>query len=133
VGGIPEPATLAAGRRLGGQGGTSGTSLTSAHILLVSKNKSMQQSGLDTARRLFLPPPASINAGPRSASPETNAGSGLSSGAEASVVADVESAFDWPPGERRKYESALGVFEMPELSAMTAEELASAAHQGCLG
>jgi len=133
MGGIPEPATLAAGRRLGGQGGTSGTSLTSAHILFGSNNKSMQQSGLDTARRLSLLPPASIPAGPPSASPATNAGSGLSSGAAASVAADVESTFNWPPGVRRKYESALGVFEMPELSAMTAEKLVSAAHQGSLG
>jgi len=83
--------------------------MTSAHILFRSKSKPTQQSGLDTARRLFLLPPAYIPAGPRSASPSTNAGSGLGSGAAVSVVEDVESAFDCPPGERRKYESALGV------------------------
>jgi len=92
----------------------------------------MQHSGLDAARGFSLPPSASVPARPESASPATNAGSGLSFGAAASLVADVDRAFDWPPGERSKYESALGVLEMPELCAMTSEELASAAHQGSL-
>jgi len=57
----------------------------------------------------------------------------LSSGAAASLAASRESAFDWPPGERRKYESAFVFFEMPELSSMIAEELTSSEHPGSLG
>ena len=97
VGEVSAPSNSAACRRLGGQGGQSGTSLMSAHILFGSNNKSMNQSGLHTAKRISILPSVSVPAGPSYTSTVANAGSGSSSGSAASVVADVESAFDWPP------------------------------------
>jgi len=94
LGGSPAPTNEGAGCRFGGRGGASGTSLMSAYILFGKNNKSMQQSGLDTARILPLVQSASASAVPGSTSGPAGAGSSLGSDATPSSLAVAGGAYD---------------------------------------